>query len=670
MKNNNIKYLSILIALFSLVISSCSDSFNNFADTTLSINVDKSSRNVLPESDISVFTDFKLEGTLDEQSQVLGTWDDYDSLTNASINIAPGKWSLTLSAKINSITFTCEKSDVDIIKGENNSVSFTLSVNENTAGKANLRLKIPSGAGVSRVYWIMRVGENITNDTCYLSTISTVQHLTSNAFTLEKEMNAGKYAFQCFFYNSNGGLIGEYSDFVIIEPGLESKLEYDITYFDIKGVINAESTENGIEIEFSIPKGTKHDALVYRGELQSDGSLKNVTLVFKRYFHSEVTEYLTSKGYDCWNISKDKTYGYYVVYDWNDSTKTPVVSVTSKYDGWETPEFVNDVEFEIEKDANGNLDKLILKPVEMNWKGHDNGWGYALDFGFKNVYTSEESWWWVTKDGGNYSFSKDGLYRLFQFEIQVQEPTGPDGKIRAYHPIFLDPDNIDVPLLKKGDVAVPTLTAQTTENGVKVTVTNIPDRTDSVQIRRMKSNSDNVAFDSYIYISNPDNTSFTVDDYFVKPGVEYVYRLESINYQDYKLSRQSFTPNSGLGELFISNSPVASYENNAKILYFTTEPEFSVDSLDTKLADLCDSYKVEASFRYGKIYNSDSYNNIHYNFPTYKMIHVGMSESGEWKFQQEYSSIIYLTNNEKTITYSYGTIPSEPFTGMPTITIE
>ena len=52
------------------------------------------------------------------------------------------------------------------------------------------------------------------------------------------------------------------------------------------------------------------------------------------------------------------------------------------------------------------------------------------------------------------------------------------------------------------------------------------------------------------------------------------------------------------------------------------------------------------------------------------MIHVGMSESGEWKFQQEYSSIIYLTNNEKTITYSYGTIPSEPFTGMPTITIE
>ena len=566
MRKNNIKYISIFIALICLIFSSCSDLFNDFSNTTLSVNVDNAcSRNVLPESDISVFTDFKLEGTLDEQSQVLGTWNDYEALSNASITINPGKWNFTLSAKKDGITFTCDKSDIEIVKGENNSVSFSLSATSD--GKAKIKLTYPMGAGVKYVSWsiLSNDGETkVMEDLCLLATESTSQSLTQGAFNLVKELSAGKYIFNCYFYSYEDSnplstkLIGSYTDLMIVESGLETKLEHNITYFDVTGILSLKSTEEGMEVEFTIPKGTRQHAEVYRGEVGPDGSLQNVTGVLRRYYHSQVTKNDYCKGLDLWNISKDKTYGYYVVYDWDNSTKTPVVYVNSNYNGFEAPTFATAPQFMIKNDEYGNPDKLVYIPPEIDWKGHDLGWGISFDFGIRNVITSEEEYWWVSSEGGEYTL-KDGWYRIFQFEFSINPPWEEDGTAHAYHSFFFDPDDFDIPELKKGDVAFPDLTANATENGVQLTVTSIPANAVDVFILSGKLNQG--FSDLYHFSPNGSNkipSELTVCDNTVTYGEKYQYRL------DIWVSNNCIQPEiktveaiGGLGELNLSATPSA-----------------------------------------------------------------------------------------------------------------
>lgn len=146
------KILFCLLALTTAFFFSCSDisqddGGHKSADggTYLVIRSASVKRTLRPskdENDISFFTNFLLKGSriqdskgvkLNENEIELAKADSLDDLTQQQIPIQTGKWSLTLSADFNSITFSSsvEKS---IEESVNNSVSFELKAPESYGG--------------------------------------------------------------------------------------------------------------------------------------------------------------------------------------------------------------------------------------------------------------------------------------------------------------------------------------------------------------------------------------------------------------------------------------------------------------------------------------------------------------------------------------------------------
>ena len=146
------KILFCLLALTTAFFFSCSDisqddGGHKSADggTYLVIRSASVKRTLRPskdENDISFFTNFLLKGSriqdskgveLNESEIELAKADSLEELTKQQIPIQTGKWSLTLSADFNSITFSSsvEKS---IEESVNNSVSFELKAPESYGG--------------------------------------------------------------------------------------------------------------------------------------------------------------------------------------------------------------------------------------------------------------------------------------------------------------------------------------------------------------------------------------------------------------------------------------------------------------------------------------------------------------------------------------------------------
>ena len=146
------KILFCLLALTTAFFFSCSDisqddGGHKSADggTYLVIRSASVKRTLAPskdENDISFFTNFLLKGSriqdskgvvLNESEIELAKADSLDDLTQQQIPIQTGKWSLTLSADFNSITFSSTVEQL-IEEGVNNSVSFDLKAPESYGG--------------------------------------------------------------------------------------------------------------------------------------------------------------------------------------------------------------------------------------------------------------------------------------------------------------------------------------------------------------------------------------------------------------------------------------------------------------------------------------------------------------------------------------------------------
>ncbi len=219
------------------------------------------------------------------------------------------------------------------------------------------------------------------------------------------------------------------------------------------------------------------------------------------------------------------------------------------------------------------------------------------------------------------------------------------------------------------DRPIPQLAVETTNEGVQLMLSNIPENISSVLIRR---NSDSKAYSSLILIQPLSDNTFTFKDCFVQAGKKYSYCITDLNGMVYEnLRKHSVTATSGFGDLFITNSPAATYDNTNKTVTFSIEPVLSIESLDEKLSAISNAYDVEAHFFYGKGENPMTFPALIYDFNNSKSVQISWQETGEFHLYAMNDILVHITTNDnKRIDYSYGSRFEELPNGMPTITIE
>ncbi|MCR4900925.1 MAG: hypothetical protein K5907_08935 [Treponema sp.] len=422
MKNN--KLLISILSLFVLLLASCKDSLiHDFTEqkgkATLSFKVNgSSSRNILPDTSIDDFTDVVLTGTLNGSGTqiALGTWNSIEEMLEASLEVDAGSWSLNLSAKKGSVVFAATTT-VSITAGQMATASFVLSAGNTEKGIADITLRFPEGSDVVLAIWSF---EPLNSSQPMLNTIMTsqgisgvylidgtytdgegLQEIKDNAFTLKTELPAGKYLFSCrfgyqcatdFAITDNGpvgiDLLGDYYDYIVVQPGLESKLDYTIDYFELHGVTKAVSTQEGMELTIDVPRGTK-DILLQRvtnfNEVMAnpteENMLKNV-ISFAKMLESPAVSATTMTFIDPYGYTEGQKLTYVVMYNSsseNFSGSYYMREFTTAYDGYALPGFSTYPEFARESNAEGISTKIkLVKDPVIDWKGHELAGDYMI----------------------------------------------------------------------------------------------------------------------------------------------------------------------------------------------------------------------------------------------------------------------------------------------------
>ena len=409
MKKNNKPFYFLLTILVFLFIS-CNNLLskqtqNKSATLFFSIN-GYSSRNILPDTSVSDFTDFVLTGKINGTATIfnLGKWDTARDMLEDSISIVPGAWELTLSAKKGQIIFTAE-TQVIIADGKSATAAFSLLANDENMGTLDIILRYPENTFIDGVDWeIIEVDDSnpfssiiadyYYSGVCYEGSCyrrftqgDAIQTITDTEFTLKTSLPAGRYIFECTFFTgeSTGAKEGEYashldsySDYIVIQSGLESKLDYTIDYFELTGVINAVSTPQGMELTLGVPKGTK-DIIILKLREEDD----NFSYMIRKSLQAPVSTFTTMTVLDPYEFKAGDSLLYGVYFINMDSLKMNMSSALkcfpTNYDGHDFPVFTTYPEFETDLDDNGlstNI-KFSNTPV-LDLKDSDNVDGYKL----------------------------------------------------------------------------------------------------------------------------------------------------------------------------------------------------------------------------------------------------------------------------------------------------
>ncbi len=407
MKKNNTWLISIF-AVFILLFSACNNSFNNQIDNdlasadnktaTLYFSVNGSSaRNILPDTSLDNFSNFVLTGTLEGSTQELGTWATAQQMLNAAVAIAPGSWNFNLSAKRGEVNFTAS-TQLTIEENQSAVASFVLRASETDTGTLKLNLTYPSVSDLYMVTWHLSPVSNASSAEGFCKRDSSegaeAQTLSDTAFILQKELPAGKYMLSCEFgilYGTqeyNGQVhemcspVGNYYDYVVIQPGFESALNYEIDYFEMTGITNAQSTAQGMVLTLDVPKGSQKITIM-RVKNMSNAQVASEEDVVANYsiittkLPSPTTSHQTLTITDCYGYSKNDelTYGVYFDEQMN-SLSSVIKTFKAEHNALPTPSFTTYPEFATESAANGQTTKLrVTNTPVFNYEGD-----YKLNF--------------------------------------------------------------------------------------------------------------------------------------------------------------------------------------------------------------------------------------------------------------------------------------------------
>ena len=413
MKKNN-KWLISIISIFVFLCVSCNNFLSKQTEEavektaaagktgTLSFTVNgASSRSVLPDTSLLNFSNFVLTGTVEGNSttQALGSWSSIQEMLSDSITIAAGEWNLVLSAKRDTVDFAAIQT-VTVEEGQNATASFKLTPTQTQTGLANITLRFSEKAGISGVSWTFynssydsfwySSGSEISGDCGKTNSYGGgVQVLTDTSFSLQKELSAGRYMLECRFYTDMNSLDSDYYDYVVIQPGFESVLDYTIDYFEFTGITEAVSTEQGMLLTLDIPKGVEMLSIMritdYAGLMaaMSDPDAEPIDMtayitIMNKQFASKTTSQTTLQLLDSYNYKKDDELTYAVYFDLN-SFSSVIKTYTALYDGIPAPEFTTYPEFATESNDDGVTTKIKISnnPV-LDWKGNEITSGYKL----------------------------------------------------------------------------------------------------------------------------------------------------------------------------------------------------------------------------------------------------------------------------------------------------
>ena len=422
MKNN--KYIISILAIFVLMFVSCKNFLNNNSIEKDLENIDvasktaklyfnvngNSARNILPDTSLDNFSDFVLFGKFNdsEDETELGSWDTIQQILGSAVEISAGSWDLTLTAKRGEINFA-SNIQIEVSEGQSITASFVLVAAGTNNGIANITLRFPEKAGIGSVRWEFKEKQKSSYLDNWYGSIEgyypdenqsqgRLQTLTTNSYTLQTELPAGKYIFCCELCTDIGAPIGSYNDYIVIQPGLESKLDYTIDYFEFTGITQAVSTEQGMLLTIDIPKGVEmltimriknYAALMELMEsyqynpdpnVDPNALIESNTTLINKQFPAKTTSQTTLQLLDTCGFEAGDELTYAVYFNM-ESFGTVIKNFTALYDGKEFPEFTTYPEFATEENDDGLTTKILISnnPV-VDWKDNVTDNGYMLNF--------------------------------------------------------------------------------------------------------------------------------------------------------------------------------------------------------------------------------------------------------------------------------------------------
>ena len=427
MKNN--KWLVSIFSIFVLMFVSCRESLlQNYDDQrqtgTISISVNASSaRNILPDTSATDFTDFVLSGSTNgETYSTLGSWNSFYELCAAVIELDSGNWKLILTAKRAGVQFSAS-ARVTVEAGQNVTANFALSTSNTQNGTVNITLRYPKKSNVDLVAWwisevddntlypLLHAGNDVATNYCFkdpsitldpsMSLGEAVQSISDTVFTMQTELPAGKYMLFCQFGSQFGELviypeggfsgfsaIGNYSNYIVIQPGLESKVDYTIDYFDFVGITECESTSEGMVLTIDVPKGVNDiviERMVNYDEVMQSGpteAMYNNVIGIVKVLETPTTSSTTMTLVDPYGYKTGEKLTYVTAFNYfssNTMNQYYVKTYTADYDGYTVPGFSTRPQFATEQDNEGKPTKLkvVNNPV-IDWKGHEVDSDYLL----------------------------------------------------------------------------------------------------------------------------------------------------------------------------------------------------------------------------------------------------------------------------------------------------
>ena len=483
MKNN--KFIISILAILALMFVSCKGFLTTSSIEKDLENIDvasktaklyfnvngNSTRNILPDTSLDNFSDFVLFGKFNdsEDETELGSWDTIQQILGSAVEISAGSWDLTLTAKRGEINFA-SNIQIEVSEGQSITASFVLVAAGTNNGIANITLRFPEKAGISSVRWEFKEQRKSSYLDNWYGSIEgyypdenqfqgRLQTLTTNSYTLQTELPAGKYIFVCELGSEIGALVGSYNDYIVIQPGLESKLDYTIDYLEFTGITQAVSTEQGMLLTLDIPKGVDKFAIMrinnyaalmelmesyqYNPDPNIDpySIMESSFTLIKKQFESKTTSQITFQFLDSYGYKIGDELTYAVCFDFNNFSFGSVIKTfTTQYNGMAVPEFSTYPEFATEVNDDGITTKISISndPV-VDWKGSEITGGYKLLFG-ENFFGEGKLLpdyvvYGKTKEGevdidtlypgpntlGNYrfGFEKDGWDYDFYFDMSV-----------------------------------------------------------------------------------------------------------------------------------------------------------------------------------------------------------------------------------------------------------